>query len=477
MFEFIDEVALLNVQSHPKSIFKFKGASIHRIAAEGTSNSFGKSVLRKALMAVFTPRSKDKISRQTLIRKGFESCTIIVASTSGLLVTLYLHIEEKHCYYELEYKDMTIKKYLRDDYQIILDILGFHYLKEEDYSLNFYITKSTLPFTHFRPRLNYKVLESAKELPEYKLLMDDISDNLTRMEKEIRILDNTAGSYQFHIESLQNTNLEELELHERIVANWVKYLEPVEQVVAPLKEIANSLKALEEVKMIPVDVITPHVDNLHSLSESTKELNNLIALKSKSEQLHEQYLDPDTVDTYIQPLSEVSQVQQAVIQLAQLKQQLANLPKPIQVGEVKPHLSALSELKRLQQATSSLLSMNQQLEQLPKPIKADKVKRHLQAIGCVENLQKQVKSFKELKQQLDNKRQFQLPNVELVMQLSTLNNAVTATQQYAQQQEQIAIKQRQLAQLKQEVEMLADELEVCVTCGQLITSMEVVHDH
>ncbi|MER2114169.1 MAG: hypothetical protein ABS904_00270 [Solibacillus isronensis] len=477
MFEFIDEVALLNVQSHPKSIFKFKGASIHRISAEGTSNSYGKSVLRKALMTVFTARGKDKISRQTLIRKGFESCTIIVSSTSGLLVTLYLHLEEKHCYYELEYKDMTIKKYLRDDYQIILDILGFHYLKEEDYSLNFYVTKSTLPFTHFRPRLNYKVLESAKELPEYKLLMDDISDNLTRMEKEIRILDNTAGSYQFHIESLQNTNLEELELHERIVSNWIKYLEPVEQVVAPLKVIANSLKALEEIKMIPVNVVAPHMNNLHSLSESTKELNNLIALNNKSERLQEQYLDPDTVDTYIQPLSEVSQVQQAVTQLAQLNQQLANLPKPIQVVEVEPHLTSLTNIKNLQQATTSLLTLNQQLDTLPKPIKAENVKRHLQAISHVENLQTQVKSFNELKQQLDGKQRFQLPNSELVMQLTTINNVLTATQQYTQQQEQIAIKQQQLAQLKEQVEMLANELDVCVTCGQLITSLEVVHDH
>lgn len=472
MFGFISEVALLNVQSHKKSIFKFKGTGLHRISAEGTSNSFGKSVLRKALYTVFTPDNKSLDGRKALINYGSEDCYIIVSSTTGILITLYLHLEEKKCYYELEFEGELIRKYLRDDYQIILDILCFHYMAEEGYSLNFYKTKTALPFTHFRPRLNNKILDSASELPHYRIIMEDIEMNLNRMIREVSIIENTQSSFEFHLSSIAQDNIEDMFLEEKRLELWLGYIEPLEEVNPLGKSLITAYQEIASIEYIQTDILVDQIVQLDILNSCAKPLQRLIESQDQLTLLR--VIEASRVHTYIEVMSSLSESKKLISSVKESNETLSELNNKSLHSEV----TSLYKLMPFDDSSKSLKELARlkfELDSVPRTCGLPVLT--INNLDRFSALNTSLQALLKYKTNLDS---LEVDNCKIskshLSSLEPVNSVRDLILKLLELKRELIESNTLKSSIQADLELIEKDLDICQSCGQMITKGDH-HEH
>lgn len=476
MLGYFKEILLINVQSHPMSLFQFDGLKIHRIRGSVFSNSEGKSVLRKAIEALLTPWGKNKIERRALIRRqgGNKFCRIIALSRDDIYLELYLHLEEKHCYYIMKQGDFEVKKYLSDDYETLLNIAGLHFLKDERYSLNIYVTKEALPLTHFRPRLNYKIIDSARGIKDYDLLMADIDFNLKSIKDELRILGNFKGTHELQLSKMlgMEERLDKRQKEYETVKFYLDTYQAFEESHTSLSDATSMLTKADSMisgDPSPIKNVLKQVQFLHDLSTRIS-----YAIK-KQEDLNSMDI-PQDVSFMKEPLSLISEYTDFASNLSKAvnyKQELDNTNISPDVSAVKEALDLVRDYHNLLQSTKESIKYREELDKAnvrpnPMPIQIiSSVLYPMQELLHADLHNKQAYLTKLESETIDVRPVNKVLDIlTQVQSLSNLTNTLYNKEQIIHHKEQ------ELRDMEVEIKKMEELLPRCECCGQLLKDCE-----
>lgn len=280
----LKDLVLIRLQSHIESVFKFNKTGVHRIAGFGSSNSYGKSAVFKGLHVLLTGEGLDSASREALIHDDYNESIISATNWANMQLTLLLHREAKKCFYELKVNGESYRKYINDDYQVLLQAMNFHYDKHHKFSLNRYLPKTTLPFTHTTPSFNYQVLDAASEIPEVRKALELHNSNLKIIDND---LDRTNRKIIASTELLNTLEVDSIDRMEArltfLESNYKLYadLEGIATVANSIVEAHERLVEIEVVDYSPAEII---LSQLHTL-------NQILTLTDKSIQTEMQLRD------------------------------------------------------------------------------------------------------------------------------------------------------------------------------------------
>lgn len=226
MMNAVKTLTIMGAQSHANTKLHFKRYGVHRISAEGSSNSHGKSVIMKMIYAL-NGEFLDRESRSAIIRDDSEYAIASLESYNGYRLSVVIHEEKSKCFYMLEYKGQAVKKTLSDDYKELIKVLNFHKTEEFDYSLNVYKTKTTLPFTHFSGTQNEKILVSASEIPNYRKMLDSLTENIKVIEQDMALNKTRIASCESNLNLIRynytQEDIDEFKLYDRFVTDYQTY--------------------------------------------------------------------------------------------------------------------------------------------------------------------------------------------------------------------------------------------------------------
>lgn len=467
MFDAIKSISLFNIQSHEENHFYFKRTGLHRISAEGTSNSYGKSVLMRVIKVLFKQVRLDKETRLTLIREGAEYGVASVASFNGYRLSVVIHKESSKSFYMLEYQGQVIKKYLTDDYRSLLRVLGAHYFEEGDFSLNLYETKTALPFTHFSGTLNYKILDSASEIYKYRDLIETTSSNLTTIKHDKAMLETRLATVESQIASIDTEGLSTMKSdYEKLNSVYSKYKE-VKAIRQPLLEVMDLYAKREEIKLNNYELYEPLMKDLEVLNSISPFINSIFQEYEDKRELEKfNQVNFKVIDSLYGELSTLAGIMQESRELSTNVNTANRLNNVVNTEMVYNLFNSFDTVSNINDNLVSTLTLLQQKnDNIVEPLNINPLLIEQQI------LEQLSESLLSLDESLKMKSSINLDFIDTQNALTDLNwlqsieseaeNLINNLSTYSEYEDK-------LCGISEHLELLSNEIGICEKCGQLL---------
>lgn len=430
MMDAIKTLTIMGAQSHADTILNFKRYGVHRISAEGSSNSHGKSVIMK-MMDVLSGEYLDLESRRAIIRDDADFALVSLESYNGYRLSAVITEEKANCFYMLHYKGEAIKKSLSDDYKELIKVLNFHKVDDLDYSLNRYKTKTTLPFTHFTGSQNEKILVSASEIEGYRKKLSVLDENLAIIEQDLNLNKARISGTESALNDIKYKYTKDDIVNFNIFDTYVKNYDYTKDLFLSIKDVTDThtkIKELQDNKPTDVSFLSNVLGYMKNLSEATQFLNKAKNVKLEIEELNKQAKPVCDLSTVLTLLHRIGDTKSLLDNSLYMK----NLIKSQQRSKPIISIIVLNNLDSLSKSIKDRLSVQYEINvrKKDKPIIQLDILRHLDSL--TESLQ----SAKSILSVLTDKQVKHTP-----LDLTVLNNL-----------EQYLLANNELCKIKKEIE-------------------------
>lgn len=475
MIDALKTLVIYKIQSHESTVLRFNRTGVHRINGTGTGNSNGKSVIMKCLYALCLGEDLDKTGRESLINWDSEFGIIVGESYNGVKLTLFMHLEASKCFYELEVDGQKVRKYLSDDYKTLLKVFNFHYMPDEKFSLNRYKTKTALPFTHFSGTLNYKILDSASEVPEVKQTLEVIDEKLMIIKGHREDVTRKVVSLSEQLKLMDDSGIDE-------IRKKLLYVETLNDSYKELKPISNKIKEIIHVKEEKQNLVKINPEHYVQFGKELKRLNklsiNLTAVIDKTNEIEElrskQVAPPKNLNQTINQvklLESLGNLTKAITDTNKKMNEVSNVEKPIDLRELISIARNLGDLKYT--VATNVVTQEKLAELVDIPI--ERITEMRNVARQLYQLQDLSVSLIKTTKQLNNSKEQQdiLPINGIIEGLRSLGNMKRLTDYLSESYVKRLQLQETISNINSDIERLVEEVGLCEYCGNLLTNKHV----
>lgn len=360
MMDAVKRLTIMGAQSHENTVLNFNRYGVHRISAEGSSNSHGKSVIMK-MIDVLAGENLDAESRRAIIRDGSDFALVSLESYNGYRLSAVVTLEKSDCFYMLHYKGQEIKKSLSDDYKELIKVLNFHKIDDFDYSLNRYKTKTTLPFTHFTGTQNEKILVSASEIEGYRRKLSILDELISTIDSDLNLNKIRVSGIESNLNDIKYKYSRDDIVNFNIFDNYVQsydYTKELYLVIKDINDTRDKLNYLRNNKPTDVSFLSGTLVNIKKLNESIQYLSKAMEIKNKAKKMSETIKPVINLNSALNLLQKIDELNGLLITILDIKK-LINTKK---CNKPIINLDSINNLNLVSESIKNRLETQQKIE-------------------------------------------------------------------------------------------------------------------